>query len=240
MKLHGDIDLRRRELRPELMDRPDVDPRELQRALRALARVNWLSRSAVSFWKFIRPLADVPSRRPLRVLDVACGGGDVTVGLALKARRAGLNITLDGCDLSKTAVNLATERAARHSLSCRFFSFDVLSQDWPTDYDVICSALFLHHLPTETAEIVLSHMAQATRRRVLINDLIRSRLGYGLARMGTLLLTGSPIVQYDGPVSVAGAFTPAELRQLADRAGMAGAVIRRVWPERMLMLWDKP
>jgi 2-polyprenyl-3-methyl-5-hydroxy-6-metoxy-1,4-benzoquinol methylase len=240
MDLPRDIDLTRRQLRPEWMDQPDVDPQAHQDALQALARINWFSRSYRAFWPSIRQLARTRAGGEVRVLDVACGGGDIAVSLARAAKRSGLKVSVAGCDLSQTALASASDRAAQAGVACQFFQFDVLQEDWPTDYDVICSSLFLHHLPTPTAETVLGHMARSTRQLVLINDLVRGRFGYFLARFVSQILTRSPLVHYDGPISVTGAFTPTELHEIAGRAGLARATVTRIWPARMLLVWNKP
>ena len=83
-------------------------------------------------------------------------------------------------------------------------------------------------------------MAIATRHSVFINDLVRNRRGYLLARFVSRVLTRSPIVHSDGPDSVAGAFTTKELREMADQAGMRTATILGCWPARMLLRWNKP
>ncbi len=74
-----------RNLQPELMDAPDLDPQSHAQALVALRRVNVLSRTAAVVWSAIRPLARSQPDRPLRVLDVASGGGDVTLGIWRRA-----------------------------------------------------------------------------------------------------------------------------------------------------------
>ena len=100
--------LGQRDLQPELMDQPQLDPLEHALALLGLARVNWFSRSDAILWPTLRSFALEQKGDPLRVLDVACGGGDVTCALAKRARRAGLNVMLAGCDLSDTALSVAS------------------------------------------------------------------------------------------------------------------------------------
>ena len=104
---------------------------------------------------------------------------------------------------------------------------------------MICS-LFLHHLDEAEAVTVLRSMSQGSRRAVLVNDLVRSRSGYLLAVLGTRILSRSPIVHIDGPLSVAGAFTPDEVLQLCEQAGLNGATISRHWPQRFLLTWSRP
>src|SRR5439155_5152985 len=103
--------LDRRDRVPELMDRPGLDPAEHRAALAALARINRLSRSAGVLWPPIARLARAAGR-PVRVLDVATGAGDVPIRLAHEAEAdGGLPITFEGCDISPTAVGEATRRA---------------------------------------------------------------------------------------------------------------------------------
>jgi SAM-dependent methyltransferase len=150
--------LTRRERVAEVMDQPGIDPGEHALALAGLRRINAISRCSASLFAPIRQLAERQRGTSLRVLDLACGGGDTAIDLALMARRA--------------------------------------------------------------------------RQLVLVNDLIRSPLGYGLAWAGTRLLSRSWIVHTDGPRSVQGAFQLAEVAAMAERAGLRGASLRRCWPER--------
>ncbi|WP_414027101.1 methyltransferase domain-containing protein [Cyanobium sp. ATX-6F1] len=114
------VNLKERNLQPEWMDDPGIDPLDHAEALRGLQRINGLSRAASSLFAPIRALARRLPDRPLRVLDLACGGGDNTLALAELARREGLNIRFDGCDLSVQAVAVATGNAVARGLEANF------------------------------------------------------------------------------------------------------------------------
>jgi 2-polyprenyl-3-methyl-5-hydroxy-6-metoxy-1,4-benzoquinol methylase len=230
---------RHRHREPEWMDQPGLDAREHARALAGLGRINRLSRSASILWPRIARLAREQTGFPLRVLDLACGGGDVSVSLARSAARAGLVVRVDGCDISDEAARFARGIAARYGVDVRFFLLNALIDPIPEGYDVVTCSLFLHHLDQADAILLLQRMAAATRRIVLVNDLERTRRGYWLAWAGCRLLTRSPIVWNDGPISVAAAFTSAEARTLAERAGLHGATLSRHWPERFLLSWSR-
>jgi len=148
-------------------------------------------------------------------------------------------VQVDGSDLSPQAVAIATRSAEERGQSAKFFQADALNDPLPEGYDVILSSLFLHHLDEEQAVDLLRRMGCASRCLVLVNDLIRSPLGYGLAWAGCRLLSRSPIVHFDGPVSVQGAFQVQEVRALAARSGLEGAAVRRSWPERYLLSWRR-
>ncbi|MDR3635284.1 MAG: methyltransferase domain-containing protein [Isosphaeraceae bacterium] len=225
----------RRDRRPELMDQPGLDEREHARALAGLRRINRLSRTVDALWGKIGRLLPDPSGEPLRVLDLACGGGDNAIALARRAHREGRSMVVEGCDMSAVAVACAQSSAARGDISARFFIHDVLRDPLPGVYDVVTCSLFLHHLDEGNAATLFRHMAAAARRLVLVDDLVRSRAGYLLAWFGCRLLSRSPVVHYDGPVSVAAAFRPAEAADLAARAGLRDVSITRHWPQRFLL-----
>ncbi len=231
--------LAQRHRQPEWMDQPGIDPLAHSQALQGLRRINAFSGAVGSLFAPIRSLAREHGGQPLRVLDLACGGGDNTTALAERARREGLDVQIDGCDLSPQAVAIATRSAEQRALGTRFFQADALNDPLPDDYDVILCSLFLHHLDQLQAVDLLQRMGRASRCLVLVNDLIRSPLGYGLAWAGCRLLSRSPIVHFDGPVSVQGAFQLQEVRALALQAGLEGAALRRSWPERYLLSWRR-
>ncbi len=231
--------LRERRLQPEIMDRPDLEPGRHQHALRGLERINRLSGSARSYWRPLAQLALAHPNRPLRVLDLACGGGDVLCALARRARRTGLPLTLSGCDLSSTALDHARQKARAQQTAIEFFLLDALTQALPTDYDVLLNSLFLHHLTEDQALAFLAALGRAARKMVLLNDLVRGRRGWLLAWLGTRLLTRSEVVHHDGLRSVEGAFTLAELREMAERGGLPGATVTPRWPCRMLLTWKR-
>ena len=231
-----------RNRQPELMDQPGLDRVLHDHALRSLSRINWLSRTSSMIWKPIRRLAHEASLdRPLKILDVACGGGDVALRLARLAGRAGIAVEVDGCDINSVAVDHARGEALRRRAgNVAFFIHDALAGPLPAGYDVVICSLFLHHLDDAQAEQMLRRMAAAAGCMIVISDLRRSRIAYLMAWFACQAVTRSPIVHVDGPLSVAASFTVAEAHDLADRAGLGQPTIMRYWPERFLLVWRRP
>jgi SAM-dependent methyltransferase len=235
-------DLRDRQRVPELMDEPDLDRSRHVRALRALARVNRVSGVAGRVWREVLDLgldAGNPVRgQPLRLLDVACGGGDVIVDVARRARSAGLPLEVHGCDVSPVALGYARRQSERAGVAVEFVVWDVLAEGLPRGYDLVCSSLFHHHLSLENAVGLLRGMGRAGRS-VLVQDLVRSKLGYVLAWSGIRLLSRSDVARIDGPRSVRSAFTLQEARAMAEEADLRGAVVQSAWPERFVLRWRR-
>jgi 2-polyprenyl-3-methyl-5-hydroxy-6-metoxy-1,4-benzoquinol methylase len=229
-----------RDRQPEVMDQPGLDPAEHARALAGLRRINRISGLAASLLAPIAALARRQGGPPLRVLELACGGGDTAIDLALMAQRRGLAMELRACDLNPEAVRIAQAQAERRGAPVEFFCADALAASpAPGEADVVFCSLFLHHLSDADAQRLLALMAQRARHLVLVNDLIRSHLGYALAWAGTRLLSRSWVVHTDGPLSVRAAFQPADVLAMAKRAGLAGATLQRCWPERYLLRWER-
>ena len=230
--------LNNRDRQPEVMDQPGLDPREHAKALMGLRRINAISRCSAGLFRPIEALAITQPAKPLRVLELACGGGDTAIDLALMAKRKGLSLDIHACDLNPEAVAIAQTNAVRRQAALTVFTADALAK--PTDhnsFDVVYCTLFAHHLDELDVVRLLEVMALRSRKLVLVDDLIRSRLGFALAWIGTRLLSRSWVVHTDGPLSVRAALQPDEMKSIAMQAGLNDAQIKRSWPERYLLSW---
>lgn len=233
------LSLATRVMEPEEIDDPDLDPQLMRGALQGLTTINFLSASAASVWGPIKRLARELKTDRLRVLDIATGAGDVPIALWRKARNAGLSLDIRGVDISDMALGFAREKAKTSDANISFDRFDVFKDELPTDYDVITTSLFLHHLDNAMAERLLAKMAAATKHLVLVNDLRRHWWGLTLSYFAGHVLTRSPVVRVDAVRSVRAAFTMNEALAMAQHAGLQDAKISRRWPCRFLLSWRK-
>jgi SAM-dependent methyltransferase len=235
---------------PELMDDPALPEGDHLAALDALATLNAVSLTARHLASAVLRVTTGPrpAGRPLVIVDVACGGGDVTLALADRLARRLADpaqpgpavVHVLGIDSSPRAIDRARERATSRGstppATCDFAVRDVLAEGCPP-CDIAVSSLFLHHLDDASAVDVLSSMAAAARLGGAVSDLVRSRAGLVLAVLGTTLLARSRVARVDGPLSVRAARTPTEYRDLAARAGLPHLMVRRTWPERVMLEW---
>ena len=219
------------------MDDPALGERDHHRALRALARVHTLSGTGLRIRRTLDLVAAAtPGDRALRVLDVACGGGDASLDAARWGQRTGRAVEVTGLDLSPTALRFAGDRARRAGLAIDWVQGDALADLPAGPFDLVLSALFLHHLPDEGV-IELLEAVGARAAHLHIEDLCRSRVGLALAWTTLRVVSRSRVAHVDGPRSVRAAWTRQELTDLAEAAGLAGARIRRGWPERWILMW---
>jgi 2-polyprenyl-3-methyl-5-hydroxy-6-metoxy-1,4-benzoquinol methylase len=229
----------RRKLIGEIMDSPNLDQAEHLRALEGLRRINRASGTAQAI---ARPLAKILRRENIRrcsMLDVACGGGDVPIEVAMLLKQMGVEADVTLWDRSAVAVEKATELAKRAGATHQGRVGDAVAGLPEQAFDVVTNSLFLHHLTGEEVVAVLRNMRKAARRAVVISDLRRSIGGYVLAWVGCRVLSRSRVVHFDGPVSVRAAWTVGELEAMAREAGMEGVRVERAWPWRMMLVWER-
>lgn len=219
------------------MDDPSLDPALHEAALRGLGRINRVSRSAALAWPTIVELRKQKTGT-LRVLDLACGGGDVLIALARRAAKASMDIRWIGADMSPVALDFARRQVDAGGVEIEFEKIDIFVDALPADLDLAMNSLFMHHLTVDQSIAVLQKMSAAAGT-VLINDLRRGALAHAITVAGTRLLSRSPVVHVDGPRSVRAAWTPEELKTLAERAGLHGAKVERCFPWRMLLHWQR-
>ncbi len=230
-------DLEARDRQPEIMDQPDLDPARFIGSLAGLRRINRVTGSARILWPDLVEAARSKPYASLKVLDVACGGGDIVVSLSKKAKKAGLPVIFTGCDVNPLAVEEARRYAKASNVEAEFYTMNATSEAFPDDSDVVMSSFFLHHLPESQAKGFLRRAAASARDRLLVHDLVRTRAGYLLAKVGTVALLCNDVCRIDGPRSVQGAFTCPEAEALSDAAGLDGAVIVPRFPYRYLLRW---
>ncbi len=238
-------------LEEEWMDRDDIEPSLHRSALRGLKRINLFSGTAKilanAIAQGLAPARETQASndtlpktsQPFRILDIACGGGDVSIQLAKRLGQLGIPCEIVGWDRSETALEIARAFAREKSLPIVFEKHDVLEDDFGSDFDVIYCTLFLHHLTESDSIRLMRKMYRSARKTCLIDDLRRTRFGLALAELACRVLTNSPVVRQDGPQSVRAAYADSEFLELAKKAQLPPPTIRHHWPQRLFMQWIK-
>jgi hypothetical protein len=68
-------------------------------------------------------------------------------------------------------------------------------------------------------------LAKVSRGTVILNDLVRSPVSAFLFRHGAPLFFANRLTLHDGLASIGQAYTPAEMREILDEAGLPAARI---------------
>ena len=203
----------------EWMDLPGQDPALVAECLDDLRRLN---RFTGGVFLTIRALGrltlDLAPGAGLEILDVATGGGDFPRAMAAWAGRRGLRTRILATDLSPEILGQAARGAPP---GIEFAVAD--ARRLPFDdgaFDVAASSLLLHHLEPDDAVAMLKEMRRVARRGVIVNDLVRSWVGYLGALVVPRAMSKNPLFRHDAPLSVRRAYTRREMAALAARAGI--------------------
>lgn len=231
--------MRQRDLQPEWMDQPDIDPELHQGALVGLSRLNRLTGIDGVIYRHLRKYARRAGGRPLRVLDVASGAGDVPIACMRRALKEGIDLQVTTIDISETAVEEQNRRAKDAGVNLRAMKLDCLNASLPSGFDVVTCSLFMHHLENHDASRLLQSMQMATEQAIVVCDLDRSRFNLALVAIGARLVTRSPVVHFDASTSVRAAFTAEEFKHLAESSLGRPIRVRRAFPCRFVATLDE-
>ncbi|HET7340120.1 MAG TPA: methyltransferase domain-containing protein [Methylomirabilota bacterium] len=217
----------------ELLDGP-LPPAARRATLGDLDRLNaWFGGYALTLSRIRRALTLLPPGRPLRVVDVGGGRGDLAVRVVRLARRLGRPVRVLVVDSDEATLALARARVARYPEIVLVRADATALPLREGAADVAVAALTLHHLERDDAVACLADMANAARL-VVVNDLLRTRATLALVWLATRLLRLHPVSRHDGPLSVRRAYSVGEVETLAEKVGRRARVCRHPWLGRLV------
>ena len=209
----------------EHLDRP-IAPTERDASLADIDRLNaWFGGYSLTLRALDRLLRSVPSSRRAVVVDVGGGRGDFARRLIRHAERHGRGIHVVVVDRDPDLLAVA-RRAAPPNVS--LVRADATALPFRARaVDVVTMSLTLHHMEPRAAVTSLGEMSSAARTAIVVNDLLRTRLSLWLVWVATRVLVCHPMSRHDGPLSVRHAYSPGEVRTLAEKAGLPAPRIER-------------
>jgi SAM-dependent methyltransferase len=227
--------LRTRASEHELLDAPHLDPRHLRLNLREMAMLNRLPGGVGDSVRAIRRL--VEGGTDAVVLDIGTGSGDLPRRLA-RLNGAGPPMQVIGADIHPEVLEVARRNLADTD-GVTLMQADV--RTLPLDdgaVDVAHASMVLHHLEPDDVIGALREMRRVAGRGVVVNDLRRGRLAFGISAAVVLGLTHGAYTRHDGVLSARRAYTLSELDELAARAGLARTWRSLSWLPRVTTIYQ--
>lgn len=212
----------RDELLTEVMEGPDCDPEKVRRTLRRFRVMNrFVSRWGSVYRAHLRPVfrelsGSTARDRPIRVLDIGCGGGDVLRRIMRMARRDGFEIEAIGIDPDSRAIDVAEAGRQIAGLSFRRSLSRELVEQGMT-FDVVISNHLLHHLDdVELADFI--HDSEVLAGSLCVHsDIRRGRTAYVLFSIAALSLAPGTYLRVDGLRSIRRSYRTDELHARLPR-----------------------
>ena len=228
--------LTKRSTQRELIDLgPDhYSPAEYATCLNNLFTINRLLGFFRSTLRVMKRCSNLGS-----VLDIGCGGGLFLLHLSQRYP----SLRMQGIDVSDSAIAQAKQHLAqwRRPNRVEFSIQEAEALSLPEDsVDLILSTLVCHHIADQDLPIFLRTIHRAARTAVILNDLHRHVLAYGLYKLLCPLVFRNRLIRQDGLVSIQRGFTRQELETLLRQAGIARYELRWGFPFRwQVVLWKK-
>ena len=226
---------RQRSLELEHLDKGDYTAEEYEGCIVELQRVNrWLGDASALRESL---LADIErlNLQNFSVLDVGAGSGELLRVVAEWARKTDRKAQLTGVELNARSAKAIAERATRFPeiTALRGDAFRLPFVDGQFDY-ALCS-LFTHHFTNADVVGILRELRRVSTRGIFVIDLHRHPVAYFFYTTIGRLFLHNRLIREDGALSILRSFKPAELLELARRAGLDNPRVERHFPYRVVL-----
>ncbi len=208
----------------EIMDDFTMKGELLRDTLDKLGKINkWLGGNSVTINGVAKLLKGHPKEKVVTIIDLGCGHGDMLRLLADYGRKHNYNFKLIGIDANKDAIDYATELSDDYS-ELSFQHLDIFSEEFKNlEFDIALSTLFLHHFKSDAIKRLLRQLISKASIGVVVNDLHRSQIAYGLFKLLGLVISNDMIVQ-DGLTSILRSFRHKELEEFSKQLNLKSQI----------------
>lgn len=211
------IDTTYRSEATEIMDDFSMKGDLLRDTLDKLGNINkWLGGNRITINGVKQLLKDQPKTNTYTIIDLGCGHGDILRLVADFGRKKGYKFKLIGVDANQDTIDYAKELSENYP-ELSFRNEDIFSEAFQRlDYDIVLSTLFLHHFKNEEIVALLTSLSNTSKLGIVVNDLHRNEMAYGLFKLLGLVISNHMIKQ-DGLTSILRAFKRKDLETLSKQ-----------------------
>jgi len=218
------IDTSKRKMEAEQMDDFTVQGDLLTETLDQLARINrYLGGNQVTMNGLRKILKDHPADKPLTIVDMGCGNGDLLRCIAEYGKKAGYDFRLIGIDANAHTVAYARKLSGNYK-ELSFQQLDVFSEEFQKlEYDLVLATLFLHHFSEEEIVTLLQSVMKTATLGMVVNDLHRNAVAYSLFQILGLFIR-NPMTREDGLISIRKAFKREDLENMSKNMNAKSSI----------------
>jgi len=211
------LDTKERNMQAEQMDDFSVQGDLLTETLDQLAQINkWLGGNLVTINGLKKILKGHPLDKPLTIIDMGCGNGDLLRQVAELGRKEGYTFSLVGIDANEHTVAYARKLSEDYK-ELSFQHQDVFSTEFQKlEFDLVLATLFLHHFSEDEIVSLLQSILRKTTVGIVVNDLHRNALAYRLFQILGLFIK-NPMTREDGLISICKAFKKDDLERMSKK-----------------------
>lgn len=232
------INTKERSTKIELMDDFSVEGNLLRESLDSLANINkWLGGNFVTLNGLKKVLKKYDKNKPITMLDMGCGNGDMLREVARFGKKDGYKFTLIGIDANQHTIDYAAKLSVNYP-EISYLKQDVFSEEFQhLQYDLVLATLFLHHFSEDDIVKLLAPILKKTSLGIVVNDLNRNKIAYYLFSFLCLFIKNK-MTKEDGLISVLRAFKKVDLERMTKKLH-AKSTIQWKWAFRYQWIIQK-
>lgn len=217
----------------EIMDDFSLEGNLLIDALDKIAVINqWLGGNKLTLDGVEKLIQNIPKERPICIVDLGCGNGDMLRSLADYAMINKRIFNLIGIDANLCTLHYAKESSINYP-NIKYLSEDIFEFDWD-DYpiDIALCTLTLHHFKDEKIIEIIQTLNQNSNVGIVINDLQRSKVAYRLFQIICSVFQLNKMSKEDGLTSILRGFKKEELIAFSKKLKLTNYTIAWKWAFR--------
>jgi SAM-dependent methyltransferase len=221
----------------ELLDLGEGSPADVRQSLADLWRINRFLGGLGSVTRHLTPY--LRTGQPTTIADLGTGAGQIAAYIARWASRRNRPVRVIAVDFSARNLTVA-RRYTQADSAVSLLEANALHLPFaPKSIDVVMSSLFMHHFAPDLLVDLLRESFAAARHALVMSDLTRGYLPMAGFKLAQPIFARSYITRFDGMVSIRRAYTPAEMHEMAIRAGLTNVRVYRHWAWRMTLVAEK-
>lgn len=222
----------------EIMDDFSISGAVLRDTLDKIDNINtFLGGNNVTLNGLKKLLKNHPIEKPITIIDLGSGSGDILRSVAKLGKKEGYTFNLIGIDANKDTIAYAKELSINYP-EIQFLNYNIFSKAFKTlEFDIVLSTLFLHHFKNNELISFLSSLVKKAKIGIIINDLHRHKLAYYLFKLVCLFISNKMVID-DGLTSVLRGFKRNELESISTKIE-ANYLIKWKWAFRFQWILKK-
>lgn len=215
------------------MDDPNLDRESYKKAYHDINRCNTLLGGANITLKAIKKLMHSHPKKSYTIFDMGCGDGYMLRKVSQEFENQDVDLKLIGIDLRDDVIAIAEEASCSFP-NISFQKSDIMNLNRVQNCDILLCTLTMHHFEDDEIEKFATRFGELAKIGVIINDLQRSKLAYGLFKLFSFFFIKTQIAKEDGLISISKSFHKKELQRLADKISGLKHTIEWKWAFRYL------
>ena len=176
-----------------------------------------------------RPLAD--DDRPLEILDIGFGGGDIPLKIYNWAERDGISVKITGIETDPRALKFVETRDWPDNIKFEYLTTHEVISEGRT-FDVVISNHLIHHLSEGELKQTLMDSKKLSRKLILFNDLERNPLAFISFSLFIGPFCPGSYIAYDGRISIRKSYQKTELEEVVPNDW----TVKQMNPFRLLLI----